>query len=239
MLSCSLPPPLSPDQLSAALDGAADPGVIAHLAQCASCAARLETARLAENDLRRQLFRWDCPTPQQLGDFQQGLLAQSEAAVMAQHLEQCALCARELRDLNEFLAAPPQAQPVAQPQRRRRPATLGERVAQLLPRTFSPALRGEGRAPITAQATGLTLVLDVQPAAGGEVVVQGQVAAADQDRWTGALVTLRQSGELKAIALVDDLGAFRLQGLPTALSVLRFTPTAGQPVLLRDVDLAA
>ena len=188
MLSCSNPPPLSPDQLSAALDGAAEPAVRDHLTQCAFCTGRLQGARLAEQKLRRQLFRWDCPTPQQLGDYQQELLAQADAADIAAHIEQCALCARELHDLEAFLATPPRLQPAPRPQQQRRSVGLGELVAQLLPRTLAPALRGESRAPITAQAGGLTVLLDVQPAAGGQLIVEGQVAAEDQDGWTGALV---------------------------------------------------
>jgi hypothetical protein len=69
------------------------------------------------------------------------------------------------------------------------------------------------------------------------VVLQGQGAADDQERWTGALITLRQANELKATAIVDDLGGFSVSSLPSAITDIRLTPQAGQPVVLKDVNL--
>ena len=54
---CSAPPPLTDDQLSAALDGEADQVVLDHLERCPSCTARLEQARRAERALAGRLYR--------------------------------------------------------------------------------------------------------------------------------------------------------------------------------------
>ena len=71
-MECSSPPPLTDDQLSAALDQTAVPDVIDHLASCASCAERLAAAQQAEQSLRSALYRWDCPAPQTLADYHLG-----------------------------------------------------------------------------------------------------------------------------------------------------------------------
>ena len=71
-MECSSPPPLTDDQLSAALEQNAAPDVIDHLASCASCAARLDAAQQAEQSLRSALYRWDCPAPQTLAEYHVG-----------------------------------------------------------------------------------------------------------------------------------------------------------------------
>src|SRR5438128_6726342 len=122
-MKCNHPPPLTPDQLSDAIDGSADEAVRAHLADCPSCAARLADARLAEERLRARLFRWDCPTSQQLGDYEQGRLAAPEAATVASHVEQCVRCTQELAELRAFMALPdqPRARAIPKPEAVRRP----------------------------------------------------------------------------------------------------------------------
>jgi len=236
-MKCNHPPPLTPDQLSDAIDGTAGAAVQEHLADCPSCTQRLAIARLAEQKLGARLLRWDCPSSQQIGDYDQGLLPESEAASVASHIRECARCTEELADLRLFMATDDRPRPIAAPQSARRSPSLGELIAQLLPRTLAPALRGEIRAPLTAQAEGVTIVLDVQPGDGQQIVLQGQLAAEDQDSWTGALVTLRQGNQLKATAIVDDLGGFSVASLPSAITDIRVTPQVGQPVLLKEVNL--
>ncbi|MEP7356669.1 MAG: hypothetical protein ABI847_05475 [Anaerolineales bacterium] len=237
-MKCNHPPPLTPDQLSDAVDGSDGAAVLAHLADCPSCTARLADARATEERMRGRLYRWDCPTSQQLGDYEQGRLAAPEAASVAGHIEQCVPCTQELAELRAFMALPdrPRARATEQNSTVRRPG-LGELIAQLLPRSLAPALRGENSAPLTAEAEGVTIVLDVQPAGGDQITLQGQVAADDQDRWTGALVTLRQANELKATAIVDDLGGFSVIELPPARTDIRLAPHEGRPVVLLDVNL--
>jgi anti-sigma factor RsiW len=238
-MKCNHPPPLTPDQLSDAIDGKAGAAVQDHLANCPSCAQRLAAARLAEEKLGLKLFRWDCPPSQQLGDYEQGLLDAPEAASIADHLAECARCTQELVAMRQFMSMPERPLPSAPPQPARRGPSLGELIAQLLPRSLAPALRGEVRPPLTAQAEGVTIVLDVQAGEGEQISLQGQVAADDQDRWTGALVTLRQAEELKATAVVDDLGGFSIARLAPAPTDIRLTPQDGKPVLLKGVNLTA
>ena len=52
-------------------------------------------------------------------------------------------------------------------------------------------------------------------------------------------ITLRQANELKATAIVDDLGGFSVANLSPAITDIRITPQDGRPVVLKEVNLAA
>jgi hypothetical protein len=52
-------------------------------------------------------------------------------------------------------------------------------------------LRGETKGPLTFEANGMVIVLDIQSANDGTVKILGQIAAQDQDQWTGAQVESR------------------------------------------------
>ncbi len=237
---CSVPPPLTDDQLTAALDGEADTLVAEHLARCAGCSGRLAQARVVEHGLRMKLNRLDCPPAQQLGDYHLGLVSQSDERGIIRHLEHCTRCTAELEELRVFLSAEAvsQPQPGPVPIHTARPR-LRELVARVLPRTPGLALRGAGPGPLIADADGTTLVLEGQPAAQGLVNVLGQVVADDQDSWIDALVELRAQGVLQATTVVDDLGAFRCNAVPADLSEVRITAPQGQTLVLRNVTLTA
>ena len=69
MMQCSLPPPLTEDQLSVALDGTADTAVHAQLSRCPYCAEQLAAARQIETALNQHLYRWDAPSPEALAAY--------------------------------------------------------------------------------------------------------------------------------------------------------------------------
>src|SRR5262245_19268329 len=114
-MQCSSPPPLTDNQITAALDGEADPAALAHLAQCPSCSARLADARRFERRAQRRLYRWDCPSSQLLGDYHLGLVTPGDERTVRRHLAQCARCAEELEELRRFLVDGEPAQPHAPP----------------------------------------------------------------------------------------------------------------------------
>lgn len=239
-MQCTYPPPLTPDELSAAIDGSAEPVVYDHLAGCEQCARRLDGAQKAERRLSRQLYRWDCPTPAQLGEYHLGGLPAQAAASITEHLAQCPTCSDELRTLRVFLAteaSPTQIQPKSAA-RAERPS-LGEVVAQLLSRPGAFALRGETREPLVAETEGVLIILDIQPADKGRVTVLGQVAADAQEQWTSALVQLRLSGELQAMSTVSDLGTFRCKSVSPGTAEIRITPLVGRTIVVPDIKLTA
>ncbi len=238
-MKCRFPPPLTEDQISAALDGEANLSVRDHLMRCEGCAARLAQARQIERMLRSGLARWDCPTPQQLGDYHLGLVSQADMRTIARHLESCVRCSDEIEDLRVFLTADSPPRPPAQirPVRPRLPRP-GELIARLLPPAPALAIRGATPEPIKAEADGIAIFLDVQPAAGGQVMLTGQVVADDLDRWVGALVELRQADVLYATATLDDLGSFSCGPVPAGSSDLRITPQRGRPLVLSAIQFA-
>jgi hypothetical protein len=85
---------------------------------------------------------------------------------------------------------------------------------------------------------GVTIFLELQPLADGQIELQGQLVADGQDDWTGALVELRQAGMLRATAVIDDLGTFRVAALPTQPTELRATCADGRALLLPEFALA-
>lgn len=236
-MECSSPPPLTDDQITALLDGEAEPSVHDHLARCPACHARLAAAQRFEQVLRASLQRWDCPTPLQLGHYHLGLLDPEDERAIRQHLAHCHECTDELTDLRLMLgdSKPPQPQMPAQPPRAG--LSLGALLAQWLPRAPALAMRGAGLERLEARAGDISVVLEVQPAAAGQVLVVGQVVTEELDRWVGALVEVRQAGSIQATAVVDALGWFSCGSLSPEPTEFRITPQRGRMLVLPELSL--
>lgn len=58
-----------------------------------------------ERELRRSLFRFDCPGAQLLGEYQLDLLDEADRVRVAAHADSCDECHAELQTLRGFLAA--------------------------------------------------------------------------------------------------------------------------------------
>lgn len=237
-MECSIPPPLTDDQITAALDGAAEPTVQQHLDNCPNCVALLVQARQREHALQSQLQRWDCPPAQQLADYHWGFAVPAGARVIARHLDVCARCRAEVEELRVFLVDErvPQAQPVP-PARPTRP--FGDAIiAHLLPRAPALALRGTAAEPLIAEAQGTIIVLDAQPTPEGSVLLIGQVVADEQERWNGALVEVRQNNALQTTARLDNWGGWQCGPLHPRPTEIRITPQQGVALVLPDLALA-
>jgi hypothetical protein len=197
-----------------------------------------------QNYLTAQLYRLNCPTPLELGDYVLGLLPAGRSALVAEHLRDCSHCTGEVSQLTDYLgdlAPAPKANPLEQVK-----VLIARLVGEVQPgklfggATFAPAyaaLRGGTPGPITLQADGILILLEVQPGAEGRVDILGQIDADEQDRWTGASIELRQAGSLLATVSVDDLGTFRCVLVPTGLTELQMTPIRG-PVVLANIEIA-
>lgn len=241
-MECRHPPPLTDEQLMATPDGDAGSQVSEHLADCASCRARLEHIRQVEQSLISRLYRWDCPASQQLGDYYFGLAGATDVATLAQHVELCAPCSAEIELLRTFMSATAASPlPAARPPIRSTQPWLGDLIARMLPPALSPspALRGATTHAITAEAGHTTIILEVQPSAEGWVTLRGQILEADQDRWIGALVELHQAGALATTTLIDEVGGFSCGLLRPDPAELRITPEIGRSVLVQQIELAA
>ena len=243
-MECTSPPELNDRQLLAYLDGEIDPQVVEHLEGCPACRERAAQLARQQKQLTARLYRLACPEPVELGDYHLGLLASGRALVVAAHLRECPHCTGEVSQLKDFLSelAPLPAGP-AKGLKVLVARLLGVRAAGRPPgmSARSPAfmpLRGDAPVPITLEVGGVLILLDVQPAAGGRLAVLGQVASEDQDDWTGAAVELRSRDVLQAGAAVDELGAFRLEGISPGLGELKIISSSG-PVIVVEIEVEA
>ena len=245
-MNCVSPPELDDRQLLTYVDGEADRNVATHLEQCSYCLEKARQLARLQKRLTRRLYRLTCPSPAELGEYHLGMLDAAQGATIAQHLQECPHCTREVAQLRSYLS---ELAPTVEfsPLERVRVAAVKVLVARLIGGgqedarlALAPAfagIRGDARGPITLEADGILIVLDVQPTAEERVTILGQIASDDQDRWTGAVVELRQADELRITATVDDLGAFRCEAFPPGPTEILITPSSGNAVLVPNVEI--
>jgi hypothetical protein len=217
-MKCITSPALEDTQIVSYMEGEADAVVVAHINECAFCRERANRWTLLQNGLKKQLYRVTCPTSMELGDYYLKLLPSPQALIVAQHVHECPLCRREVAELEGFVGAQMIGDGLL--------GTAKVLIARLIGGESGlmpshAALRGEDKGPLTLEADGIVIILDIQPADGGMANVLGQVAADDQDQWTGALVELHQDGRLEFSTRLDDLGAFQAEGIIPGSKELR------------------
>jgi len=243
-MNCVSPPELDDRQLLTYVDGEADRNVATHLEQCPYCLGKARQLARLQKRLTRRLYRLTCPSPAELGEYHLGMLDAAQGATIAQHLQECPHCTREVAQLRSYLSelAPtvefsPLERVRVQIARRVNGAWGGKDSEGTALAPAFAGIRGDSRGPITLEADGILIVLDVQPIAEGRVTILGQIASDDQDRWTGAVVELRQADELRITATVDDLGAFRCEAFPPGPTEILITPSSGNAVLVPNVEI--
>jgi hypothetical protein len=115
LMECSEPGAIRDEEIVAYLAGErVRPAVVQHLAHCQRCALQLATYRRMDLQLLSNLYRWDCPPNQLLGEYQMGLLGAEQALAVKNHLRMCMLCAAEVATVAQFLANDPMlAEPIS------------------------------------------------------------------------------------------------------------------------------
>ena len=83
------------------------------------------------------------------------------------------------------------------------------------------------------------ILLDIQPAHDGRVNILGQVAADDQDQWTGASVELRREDQLQFSTEIDDLGAFRFEDAMPGAKELRIISNDRSLIVVSIIENSA
>lgn len=232
-MECISSPALEDIEIARYVDGEADEIVVTHINQCPYCRERARQWTRLQNGLREQLYRTTCPSPTELGDHHLGLLPASRALVIAQHVRECPLCQREVAELQEFLAEPP-----APPGFIEAAKVL---VAQLVSGGTNPAwgaLRGENKGPLTFEAKGMVIALDIQLVGRELVSILGQVAAAEQNQWTGATVELVQADGQKKATLLDEFGAFRFDKVQPGATQIQVKSLHGIIVNIQNIDIS-
>jgi anti-sigma factor RsiW len=173
--------------------------------------------------LAAAFYRRSCPSPDELGEYQLGLLDRKRTAAITRHLAECPHCARELAQLRSFLgdlAPEPQLDQVEVARERVRVVVarlVGGARDLLRPQqsAFEPipvGVRGSDEGPARYEAEDVEIIASPQPNAEepDRLTLHCLVAGIDPAGWTAHLW---QSGALVAVASIDEVGNFSVSGL--------------------------
>jgi hypothetical protein len=166
--------------------------------------------------LTTQLYRIDCPSPEDLGEYHLNILPDEQTQAVRQHVPSCPHCGQELVKLETYLAdLAPELE-----------YSLREKiqiwVAQLMPNgldaSFSPAarpafaLRGDSDRPLMFEAGDYQLNLEIQddPAKPGHKSILGLLVGGDGSVFKAQLW---QNGRSLQQTNIDDLGNFVFTGV--------------------------
>jgi anti-sigma factor RsiW len=208
-----------------------------HLAECPACAERAADYQRFAHTLSARLYRWECPTTQEISDYVAGFLSGKRKREISAHLRRCPRCAEEVEISRQFLTPTPALAPA-------RPRLL----AQLLPRRIAEAagagLRGGGDDegwPRQYQADGISLSLHraAAPVGGAGAMLLGLISRADpsSEDLTGVEVRLLAADTPDQPPLlveqIDDLGNFVLSPVPSGRFDLLIALPEGDLVIER------
>lgn len=246
--------PMTPEdfELLAYADGEGSSVVAAHILACSVCHNRMAALQDEQRAWQRALHRAACPSGLELGEHAVRMLPDERAEQVAEHVDACPACAREVVTLAEFLE-------------RVEDSHLEEGIAEAAStlRTIHARLAGFGaeggrafgapvpravrelRGPYLGDATPLTydaenflVTIEFWPesrAATRRLV--GLVAG--EDDFAGAEVEITGEDGPTRSAPVDELGSFSLAGLPTGPHRLLIRlPASGAQVLIDSVNVA-
>jgi hypothetical protein len=236
-MDCLFSKPLTEDELSMLLDDQADNSLKQHIEKCSACAQRLKIARQMELYMKGNLFRFDCPDPQTLGDYHHHLLNASAHKTIEDHLQLCASCRSDLQVLINFLEEDSSVTVNAPPEKLiRPPATYFQVTAEVMPLR---KVRGQNKRQLRATVNGVQLLFDLQHSPKG-ITVEGMLIALNKDEmslWIGSLVEIRTTNELLSVCYIDDMGTFRCEGIPEGIVHVRITSAKGRSILVSDLEI--
>ncbi|MDQ6674134.1 MAG: hypothetical protein M3069_25910 [Chloroflexota bacterium] len=205
-----------PDELTAYADGEASADVVAHVGNCGTCTEQAAGDFRTTRQLRKSLYRFDCPSAHTLGEYQLDLLDVAEHTSVAAHATRCEDCRAELQMLRTFMAAPI---PV--------PLSVGERLRRVVASSFTPGpgvayggVRGAGQTSTRVfQAGDVTLSVGAGLTR-GTLIGLAVVAAAPPEALAGREARLVSGAGASTSALLDDLGNFEFDDIPVGSYVL-------------------
>ena len=169
-----------------------------------------------ERELRRALYRFDCPDAHTLGEYQLDLLDPQERTRIAAHAADCDECRIELQTLRSFLATPISV-----------PESVADRARRVVASLFTPraglaygGLRGSAETSTRVYEAGdITVTIGPGQTSGwliGLVVPGAQAPEAMEGR---DVRLLPRQGQPLTVKL-DDLGNFEFASVPAGDYVL-------------------
>ena len=224
-MACIKPPAVTDEQLLSLIDGAATDEVASHVQQCADCRRRANGLARQQKQLATQLYRVECPSPLELGEYHLAVLPAERVLAVEKHLTRCLHCAREIQTLQSYLTTlAPTLAPIAPPA----PSgeSLGQRMHRLIAKLIDPRVgtgAGGGAVPAFAALRGEPENQDVQfvyEAEDVQIIIELQTEPTQPDRKVllglilGLAVDqafeaqLQQADQAALFAPVDELGNF-------------------------------
>jgi hypothetical protein len=212
--SDSQPCPTSQSEdVLAYLDGAASPELANHIADCLECRQAAQYLAETQARLRQRLYRFDCPSPLELGEYNLDLVPEARRTAIAGHSLECRECGAELSTLRAFLAADPPAV-----------ATFAERarrvVARLLtspgaPGALAPGLRAfDAAAPTIYRVEDVSISL-IQGPGTGELTGIVSRDVTGPETVVGADVYLVDADGARRVGTIGNAGEFGVAALPS------------------------
>lgn len=159
-----------------------------------------------ERQLREKLYRFDCPDPQEIGEFQLKLLSEAASDRIRTHLQTCSHCRRELAELATYLQGLSQDLEYSFAERVR--IWIAERLPDASTgQNLAFGLRGDsGTAQAyDYQAGDAQITVEIQEDAHAQRTLLGLVLGIDVQ---GITARLWQAGEKMQTVPIDELGNF-------------------------------
>jgi hypothetical protein len=160
---------------------------------------------LVESQLRRSLYRFDCPQAHALGEYELGLLAPEQRTSVAAHALECDECRAELQTLRAFLATPTVMA-----------ESMFERARRVVATLFTPAADlayGGLRGSSTDQTARVYVVDDISVTLGpgqgpGTLIGLVLVGSLESQDLVGRQVRLVHPDRPALVTHLDDIGNF-------------------------------
>lgn len=247
-MKCKFGKPLTDDEISMLLDGQADIALEQHMEECPFCQQRVNEARQTEQALKAQLYRQDCPSSLELGNYNMGMVSPEVFQRITQHLTQCAACKDEFRILRDFLnesdlsvdAAHTQGPiidfPISDPDNIIRPDETYFLAQQV--QMVAQHVRGRKRQQYRYRVAGIELLFNIQESSKG-LALEGLLLEPDDTSadWVDSLVEVWTDGELAVIGRVESDGAFRCDPIAQGVHEVRIIARSGKILAVSDVEV--
>lgn len=175
-----------------------------------------------EDRLTAALYRANCPDTMELGEYYLGMISETRAAFVEQHLKECPHCSREVAQLDGFLAQVKSDLEYSTVERVK--IWIARRVPDLTAGVGDPApafaLRGaddeaDSARSLIFEAGDAQLMIEVQDEPGdtGRKTIIGLVIGIDP---AGIEARLWREGQPLSTTTIDDLGNFTFTDLESA-----------------------